>query len=60
MEDVIKTRWNLLSDEQKLSIRNFLVDLLIKNVNDDVTFNTQTHYINKLNHVIVQVSLFIL
>jgi exportin-1 len=60
MEDVIKTRWNLLSDEQKLSIRNFLVDLLIKNVNDDVTFNNQTHYINKLNHVIVQVCKFII
>jgi exportin-1 len=55
MEDVIQTRWNLLSEEQRLSIRNFLVDLLIKNVNDEFTFNTQSHFINKLNHVIVQV-----
>jgi exportin-1 len=57
MEDVIQTRWNLLSDEQRLSIRNFLVDLLIKSVNDDNTFNTQSHFINKLNIVIVQVFL---
>lgn len=55
MEDVIKAKWNLLLDEQKLGIRNFLVDILIKNVTDEQSFAHNSHFINKLNHVIVLV-----
>ena len=56
LEDVIKAKWMLLPGDQRLGIRNFLVDLLIKNVTDDQTFQTQTHFINKLNYIIVLVS----
>lgn len=59
MEDLIKSKWLLLPDDQKLGIRNFLVDLLIKNVTDDNCFNNYGNYINKLNYVIVMVRKFI-
>ena len=55
MEDVIKTRWNLMTQEQRLAIRNFLVDLLIKNVNVENNQNS-VHFINKLNYVIVLIA----
>lgn len=58
LEDVVKTKWNILSPDQRLGIRNFLIDLLIKNVTDDqIYFNTPniSHFINKLNFVIVLV-----
>jgi exportin-1 len=56
MEDVIKMKWNLLNPEQKMGIRNFLVDLLIKNVNDESNQQNLTHYINKTNYVIVLIA----
>ncbi len=56
LEDLIKSKWRLLPSEQKLGIRNFLVDILIKIVTDDQSFSTQSNYISKLNFVIVQVS----
>lgn len=61
LEDVIKAKWLLLPQEQREGIRNFLVDLLIKNVTDDQIFNnSQSHsFINKLNYVIVLVSFFL-
>ena len=55
LEDVIKTKWRLLSEEQRLGIRNFLVDMLIKNVTDDSCFANNSHLLNKLNYVIVLV-----
>lgn len=55
MEDLIKSKWLLLPDEQRLGIRNFLVDLLIKNVTDDQTFANFGYFLNKLNYVIVLV-----
>lgn len=57
LEDVIKTKWELLPQDQKLGIRNFLVDMLIKNVTNDQTFNSNSHFINKLNYIVVIVSL---
>jgi exportin-1 len=56
LEDVIKTKWLLLPEDQRLGIRNFLVDMLIKNVTDDNSFNNNSHFINKLNYIIVIVS----
>lgn len=55
LEDLIKSKWNLLNSEQKLGIRNFLVDLLIKNVTDDANYSQNHAFINKLNMNIVQV-----
>jgi exportin-1 len=56
LEDVIKAKWLSLPPDQRLGIRNFLVDILIKHVTDEQNFNSQTHYINKLNYIIVLVS----
>lgn len=56
MEDVIKMKWNLMNPDQKMAIRNFLVDLLIKNVNDETNVQNLTHYINKMNYVIVLIA----
>ena len=55
LESFIKEKWNLLDENSKLSLRNFLVSLLIKFVIDDNFFNNaQNHFlINKLNIVIV-------
>jgi exportin-1 len=55
LEDVIKAKWLLLPENQRLGIRNFLVDILIKNVTDDQSFTNNGHFINKLNYVIVLV-----
>ncbi len=55
LEDVIKQRWLLLPEDQRLGIRNFLVDLLIKNVQDESSFSSNNHFINKLDYIIVLV-----
>lgn len=55
LEDLIKSKWNLLNNDQKLGIRNFLVDLLIKNVTDDTLYANNQAFINKLNLNIVLV-----
>jgi exportin-1 len=57
LEDVIKTKWLLLSEDQRLGIRNFLIDLLIKHVTDDQSFANNGHLINKLNYIIVLVGI---
>lgn len=56
LEDLIKSKWNLLSQDQRLGIRNFLVDMLIKNVTDDGAYASNQAFINKLNLNIVLVS----
>jgi exportin-1 len=55
LEDLIKSKWLLLPEDQRLGIRNFLVDLLIKNVTDEQTHQHQNNFINKLNYVVVLV-----
>ena len=45
----------MLNADQKLGIRNFLVDLLIKNVTDESSYSENHAFINKLNMNIVQV-----
>jgi exportin-1 len=59
LEDVIKTRWNLLSPDQKMGMRNYLVELLISNVTNDNIYGQPnvSHFISKLNLIIVQVNL---
>jgi len=54
-ETFINEKWNLLDNNSKLNLRNFLVSLLIKLVmNKDFYANTANHFlINKLNVVIV-------
>ena len=54
-ESFIKEKWNLLDNDSKLNLRNFLVGLLIKFVLDKNFYeNKANHFlINKLNIVIV-------
>jgi len=58
LEENIKLKWNVVSNEDKLSIRNFLISLLLKSISEQGTQNNQSinHYINKLNNVIVLVN----
>ena len=55
LENFIKERWNLLDENSKLSLRNFLVTLLIRYVTDNNFYsNPQNSFvINKLNILIV-------
>ena len=55
LENFIKEKWNLLDENSKLNLRNFLVTLLIKFVTDNNFFgNPQNSFvINKLNIIIV-------
>ena len=57
-ETFIKEKWNLLDNDSKLNLRNFLVGLLIKFVLDKTFYeNSQNHFvINKLNIVIVLIA----
>ena len=48
------------SEEQRLGIRNFLIDLLIKYVSDDKTFASEGHLISKLNYIIVLVLIILI
>jgi len=56
LETFIKQKWNLLNQNDKNSLRNFLVDILIYNVNDDKLFAQNSFLINKLNNVIVLIA----
>ena len=54
-EAFIKEKWDLLDNDSKLNLRNFLVGLLIKFVMDKNFYGNNTNHflINKLNIVIV-------
>ena len=55
LENFIKEKWNLLDENSKLSLRNFLVTLLIRYVTDNNFYSNpqNTFVINKLNILIV-------
>ena len=58
LETFIKEKWNLLDENSKLNLRNFLVSQLIKFVVDNDFFNNPNNkfLINKLNIVIVLIA----
>ena len=58
LETFIKEKWNLLDENSKLNLRNFLVSQLIKFVVDNNFFNNPQNkfLINKLNIVIVLIA----
>jgi hypothetical protein len=56
VEDSIKLRWNLVDNNDKLNLRNFLITILLKSIeNENDTSNTKNHFINKLNNIVVLV-----
>ena len=56
IENAIKTKWNLLEENNRIAIRNFIVEILIKNVTDTNTFANNSFFINKLNLVLVLIA----
>lgn len=58
LEDLVKTKFNLLSGDQKQVIRNFVIEVLIKTINDNVNnMNDQLNsLINKLNLTVVAIA----
>jgi exportin-1 len=57
LEDLIKTRWNILPKEQREGIRNYIVTLIIKLSSTEELRQRQQLVLNKLNVTLVQVSL---
>ena len=58
VEDSIKLRWNLVDTNDKLNLRNFLITILLKSIEDEnETNSTKNHFINKLNNIVVLVKL---
>lgn len=57
LEELIKHRWGAIEDQQREGIKNYLSNLIIKISSDEVTLRREKVYLNKLNILLVQVSL---
>jgi exportin-1 len=57
LEAVIKFRWGALPPEQREGIRNYVSNLIIKLSTDEAVFRAEKVFINKLNLILVEVSL---
>lgn len=55
LENVISTRWMVLPETQKLGIKNYVVQLVIKISADEHFASTQKHFLTKLNETLVQI-----
>jgi exportin-1 len=55
LEDLIKTRWNILPKEQREGIRNYIVTLIIKLSTTEELRKQQQLVLNKLNVTLVQI-----
>lgn len=55
LDKLIQSRWKLLPDEQRLGIRNFIVNMIIALCDDDAQFSTQKSLINKCDLTLVQI-----
>lgn len=56
LENLIKTRWKVLPENQCEGIKKFIVGLIIKTSSDPTTLEREKVYLNKLNMILVQVS----
>ncbi|CAI8039372.1 Exportin-1 [Geodia barretti] len=55
LENLIKTRWKALPQDQREGIRKYIVGLVIKLSSDQQTLQQQKVYIYKLNIILVQI-----
>mmetsp|Transcript_1208 Transcript_1208/g.3672 ORF Transcript_1208/g.3672 Transcript_1208/m.3672 type:complete len:1113 (-) Transcript_1208:156-3494(-) len=55
LENVISTRWLVLPDQQKIGIKNYVVQLVIKISADEHLMATQRHFLTKLNETLVHI-----
>ncbi|EDO06672.1 CRM1 exportin C terminal family protein [Babesia bovis T2Bo] len=51
----IQTRWNVLAIEDRLGIRSYVADLVIKLSMDDEACNRERHFLTKLNETLIQI-----
>ena len=58
LENFMKEKWNMLDNDSKINLRNFLVGLLLKYVCDNNFFSNpqNSFFINKLNILIVLIA----
>lgn len=56
LENLIKTRWKVLPENQCEGIKKFIVGLIIKTSSDRASLEGEKVYLNKLNMILVQVS----
>eukprot|EP00439_Symbiodinium_sp_Y106_P031899 s4000_g3.t2 len=55
LENVISTRWMVLTEPQKAGIKNYVVQLVIKISADEHFATTQKHVLTKLNETLVNI-----
>lgn len=55
LENLIKTRWKIMPENQSESIKKFIVTLIIKNSTNPITSEIDKVYLNKLNMILVQI-----
>lgn len=56
MEDLVNSKFNLLQNEQKEIIRNFLIEILIKSISAGISNDQINSFVSKLNIVIVAIA----
>ncbi|KAJ3169499.1 Karyopherin transporter [Geranomyces variabilis] len=55
LENLIKSMWKVLPDDQRAGIKNFIVAFIIKNSSDDEALESNRLLLLKLNVVLVQI-----
>ena len=55
LNNLIKTKWKILPNDQKLGIRNFIASMIISMCNDDNQFINNKPLINKCDLTLVQI-----
>eukprot|EP00927_Polykrikos_kofoidii_P010944 TRINITY_DN14620_c0_g1_i1.p1 TRINITY_DN14620_c0_g1~~TRINITY_DN14620_c0_g1_i1.p1 ORF type:complete len:1112 (+),score=196.67 TRINITY_DN14620_c0_g1_i1:253-3588(+) len=55
LEAVIAARWNVLPEQQRAAIKNYVVQLVIKISSDEQFCVTQKHFLTKLNETLIHI-----
>lgn len=55
LNNLIKTKWKALPEDQRLGIRNFVASMIISMCDDDAQFQSQRALINKCDLTLVQI-----
>ena len=55
LEEQIKYRWNVLPEEQREGIKNYVAQTIIDLSKDEAAFRQQKIFVSKLNIVLVQI-----
>ncbi|TID30922.1 hypothetical protein CANINC_000514 [Pichia inconspicua] len=55
LNNLIKTKWKALPEDQRLGIRNFIASMIISMCDDDAQFQTQRALISKCDLTLIQI-----